>query len=159
MTQISDQFEVLVGRQPVIDRGKLARQADVLTNFTRVLGHVDVINGCRAGVGFDECGQNIDRRGLARPVATEQSKDRPFFDPEAHFLQYVYLFKGFSEVIDLDGNHYLLSLHLLVRSFAKELAPPGSSLSADDRAELVLATVTTTALAGGWKRRRRPRCG
>ena len=83
--------QVLLAGQHLVDRGRLAGEADAALDLVAVAHDVEALDGCGARVGGDEGAEDVDDGGLAGSVRSEQGEHGAAFDGEVEFVQHVRL--------------------------------------------------------------------
>ncbi len=77
MVQTCHQEQVLLAGEQVVYRRELAGDADRSANRLRLPGQVVAGNPHLATISADERGQDLNHRGLACAIGTQQREDRP----------------------------------------------------------------------------------
>src|ERR1019366_4504074 len=65
-------------------------------------GDVDAVHGGGAGVGAQETGDQLHRRGLAGAIGAEEAEDVAAFDGEGHAVNGANGAEGFNQAFDFD---------------------------------------------------------
>jgi hypothetical protein len=95
--QPGEQDQVLAPRELLVDRGELARQADEAPHGVGLAHDVVPEHACDPRVGTQQRGQHTDRRGLARPVGTQDAVDRARRHGELHAVHGAHGAEGLDE--------------------------------------------------------------
>ena len=64
----------------------MADNADLVTDSNSISSKVHPCHQHIARGGFEQCGEDLDQRGLAGPVGTENGDELPLFDLEINAL-------------------------------------------------------------------------
>ena len=87
LEQASEHLQVLPPGQQLVNRRELPRQADQLADSGRLTRHVVAEDLRPARIRRQQCGQDPDQRGLARPVRAQQAEHHPCGNLEPGTIQ------------------------------------------------------------------------
>src|ERR1700730_14899567 len=87
MQQASHEEQILFASQQVVDRGELPGDPDHPTHRRGLASKVVPHNGGRAGVRWDQGGEDPNDRRLAGSVRPEQSEDLPLADRQVDAVE------------------------------------------------------------------------
>src|SRR5260370_16512652 len=88
MQKATYEDEVLLASEQVVDRGELPGDSNHLAHSACFAAHVVAHDACRAGVEWDQGGQDPDDGGLARAVRPEQSENLALADAEVDAVEH-----------------------------------------------------------------------
>ncbi len=102
--QVSHELEVLGAREQIVDGRELTGQADQAAHGVRLAHHVVTADPHLAAVGTEQCGQDVDHRGLAGAVRAEQREYRTFRDEKVDAVEHHLLAERLAQSADLDRS-------------------------------------------------------
>jgi hypothetical protein len=103
VVQVGHQHEVLGAGEQVVERRELAGDADGGPHRDGIGGQVVAGDGDLAGVGGQQGREQVDGRGLARPVRSQQGEDRPRRHVEVDAVEHHVLPEGLAQPPHGDG--------------------------------------------------------
>jgi hypothetical protein len=100
--QPGDHHEVLPPGQDLVDGRELPGEADGLSHVSRLRSDIEAVDAGSARVGLEQCGQDVDDRGLAGAVGAEECEDAPARHVEVHTREHLQVLVGLPQSVDLD---------------------------------------------------------
>jgi hypothetical protein len=109
--QVGDQDQVLRAGEQTVDRRELAGDTDHGAHGIRIAGHIVAGDPHLAAVGGDERGEDLDRRGLARPIRAEQGEDGSFRDLQVDAVEHDVIAERLAQADGLEGRPHRSGRH------------------------------------------------
>jgi hypothetical protein len=107
MGQLTDQPQVLLAGQVLVDRRVLAGQPDALADGLRVASHVDAQHRGQAGIRAEDRGEDAHGGGLAGAVRAEQAEDGAPLDLEVDPVEGDHVAEVLDQALDSDDRPFL----------------------------------------------------
>ncbi|MNY05377.1 hypothetical protein D3C86_1380970 [compost metagenome] len=101
---LAHEFEVLAGRQPLVERGGLGEHPGLGAQAAAVDGRVEPEHAARAAGGRKQAVEEAHGGGLARAVRAEDPEDRSLVDLEAQAVHGLEVPEREGEIFGFDGD-------------------------------------------------------